>query len=104
MLGVSLSFNEVISACRAFTSFSRSDNRCCVSEDADELEAGCAGADVAAVGCAGADEAAAGGAAADEGVAGGSSAALEAGAQAAKLTARTAVATLEAHLYTRFIG
>jgi hypothetical protein len=94
MLGVSLSFNAVIAACSAVTSFSRSANRCCVSEDADELEAGCAGA----------DEAAAGWAAADEGVAGGSSAALEAGAQATKLTANMAVAKLEAHLYTRFIS
>jgi len=59
MLGVSLSFNDVISACRADTSFSRSANRCCVS-DADELEAGCAEAEEAAAGCAGADEAAAG--------------------------------------------
>jgi hypothetical protein len=93
MLGVSLSFSEVISACNASTSFSRSANRC-ASEGADELEAGCAGA----------GEAAAGWAAADEGVAGGSSAALEAGAQATKLTANMAMAKLEAHLYARFIS
>jgi len=103
MLGVSLSFNDEISACRADTSFSRSASRCCVS-DAGEVEAGCAEADELGAGCAGADEAAAGCAAADEGAAGGSSAALEAGAQATKLTANMAVATLEAHLYTRFIG
>jgi len=95
MLGVSLSFSEVISDCKASTSFSRSAKRCCVvSEGADELEAGCAGA----------DEAAAGWAAADEGVAGGSSAALEAGAQARNPIANMAVAKLEAHLYTRFIS